>query len=157
MGIQVGIERGAVLAVIDQTTDLAEVDTTHTAIPGLEFDMEPGVNYTIQGFIAASSSATAQDVRAGVSGATGLTGYWLWETQDASNVRTPTPQILAAGTVTQSPVTDILDATDIGFVWFQATVSSATKQTLRITATQGTDAGTTTIFDSQMLVHVKNQ
>lgn len=156
--MSVGIERRSIEAIFDQTADVAvAASTTQVDVPGLSFEMEAGVQYAVEVIIAATAAAAGQDVDAGVSGVTDLTGTWLWETQDATNVRTPAPSILSAGAIASSAVTDIADANDVGFIWGRGVISSAAGGTFQVQAAQGTASGTTTIQDSELRARIVNQ
>ncbi len=153
MAITIG--PGPVPRVIDQTSALASTTETHAAIPGLEFEMEAGVEYVIEGWVEAQAAGAPQDMQASVSGPTALTGVWTWWTQpvtDEAFIPAPAGEVLAAAAVTESPVTDIAATTDVGWIQFRAVVSNATATTLAIHGAQGTAGGTTTFTYGHMSV-----
>lgn len=154
--VAIGIERRSVEALIDQTADQAFTDATLTAVAGLEFDMEAGVSYAIDGVLYGTSDAAAQDFIAG-AGANTYTGVWEWITVPVGNVPLPATLYLTADAIPEAAESDISSATDVGVTRFSGVISSAADATFQITAAQGTDAGTTTLRGSSMRVRKVNQ
>jgi len=153
MTVQIG--PGPVPRTIDQTSDLALTAATHSSIPGLAFEAVAATLYVVEGIITATAAGASQDVQASVSGVTDLTGEWTWWTQpvtDEAFIPSAAGEILAAGAITESAVTDIAATTDIGYITFAGVISSAAGGVFQLAAGQGTDAGTTTVTHSRMLV-----
>lgn len=151
MSLQIGIERGSVVASIDQTADVAAVTTTLGSVTGLTFEMEAGVKYVVDGVLYASSDAAAQDVKAG-AGALVYSGVWEWITVPVGNTLVPANLFLTEDAIAASAVSDISGVTDVGVIRFHGVITSVLASTFQITAAQGTDAGTTTIANGHMSV-----